>query len=175
MKSIVKPLLLSIALASAGMVAIAQSPATGTMAMAGAHDHGRMDPARMQQKRAAHMAELKAKLNLNGAQENAWAQFVAAMQPPADAGMRMGRENRQKMHEEWKTLTTPQRIDRMTAMKAERDAQTRKRTDATLAFYIALLPEQQQTFDANTLRMGGMSSHHGERGRGHGDKQHKHG
>lgn len=173
MKSIVKPLLLSIVLASAGVVAIAQSPATGTMAMAGAHDHGRMDPARMQQKRAAHMAELKAKLNLNGAQEDTWTQFVAAMQPPTDAGMKMNRENRQKMHEEWKTLTTPQRIDRMTAMKAERDAQMRKRTDATLTFYIALSPEQQQVFDANAMRMGSMNGRHGEHGRGHGDMQHK--
>jgi len=173
MKSIVKPLLLSIALASAGVVAIAQSPATGPMTMAGPRDHGRMDPAKMQQKRAEHMAELKAKLKLNGAQEGAWAQFVAAMQPPADAGKKMGREDRQKMHEQWKTLTTPQRIDRMTAMKAERDAQMRQRTDATLAFYIALSPEQQQVFDANAMRMGGMNSHHGMRGRG-GDMQHKH-
>lgn len=175
MKSFVKPLLLSIALASAGVVAIAQSPATGTMAMAGARDHGRMDPAKMQQKRAAHTAELKAKLNLNSAQESAWAQFVAAMQPPADAGMKAGREDHQKMREQWKPLTTPQRIDRMNAMKTERDAQMRKRTDATLAFYIALSPEQQQVFDANAMRMGGMNRHHGERGRGHSDMQHKHG
>lgn len=175
MKSIVKPLLLSIALASTGVVAIAQSPAIGTTAMSGAREHGRMDPARMQQKMAAHMADLKAKLNLNGAQEGAWVQFVGAMQPPADARMKMGRENRQKMHEEWKTLTTPQRIDRMTEMKAERDARMRKRTDATLAFYMALSPEQQQVFDANTMRMGGMQGHHGERGRGHDDKQRQHG
>jgi Spy/CpxP family protein refolding chaperone len=175
MKSIIKPLLLSIALASAGVVAIAQAPATGTMTMAGARDHGRMDPARMQQKRTAHMAELKGKLKLSGAQEGAWAQFVGAMQPPADAGMKMGRENRQKMHEEMKTLTTPQRIDRMITMKTERDAQMRKHTDATLTFYSALTPEQQQVFDANAMRMGGMNRHDGERGRGHGDKQHKHG
>ena len=50
MKSILKPLLLSMALAGAGvsMVAIAQTPAMGMMAHSGAHDHGRMDPARMQ-------------------------------------------------------------------------------------------------------------------------------
>ena len=53
------------------------------------------------------------------------------------------------------------------------EAQMRQRTDATLAFYIALSPEQQQVFDANAMRMGGMNSHHGMRGRG-GDMQHKH-
>ncbi|MEO8544652.1 MAG: Spy/CpxP family protein refolding chaperone [Burkholderiaceae bacterium] len=174
MKSIVKPLLLSVLLASAGMVAIAQSSGTAGTTMTGAHARGHMDPAKMQQHMAARMATLKAKLNLNGAQEGTWAQYMAAMQPPADAGKNMGREERQKMREEWKTMTTPQRIDRMNAMKTERDAQMRKRTDATLAFYTALSPEQQQVFDANAFM--GMGGPRGERGHGHhGDKPMKHG
>ena len=90
MKSILKPLLLSVVLACAGVTAIAQSPGMGAMTTTGAREHGRMDPAKMQQRMAAHMAELKAKLNLNGAQEDAWAQYVAAMQPPADAGRTHG-------------------------------------------------------------------------------------
>jgi len=171
MKSILKPLLLSMALAgaSASMVAVAQTPEMGMMAHAGGKDHGRMDPARMQQKIAAHKAELKAKLTLTGAQEDAWTQYVAAMQPPAGAGMHMGREDRQKMHEELKTLTTPQRIERMNTMKAQRDTQMGKRHDATLAFYGTLSAEQQQVFDANA--MGGHQGRGGERG----DKQRKHG
>ena len=173
MKSILKPLLLSMALAgaSASMVAVAQTPAMdmGMMAHAGAKDHGRMDPARMQQKIAAHTAELKTKLTLTGAQEDAWAQYVAAMQPPADAGKHMGRENRQRMREEWKTLTTPQRIERMNTMKAQRDTRMGKRQEATLAFYGTLSAEQQQVFDANA-----MAGHHG-RGGERGGKQHKHG
>lgn len=163
MKSILKPLLLSVALAGAGMTAIAQSPGMGAMAAAGGHEHGRMDPAKMQQRMAAHMAELKAKLKLTGAQEAAWTQYTAAMQPPADGGKHMNRDERQKMHAQWKTLTTPQRIEQMNAMKAERDAQMRKRADATLAFYGSLSAEQQQVFDANTMGMGG---HHGPRGPG---------
>lgn len=172
MKSILKPLLLSMALAgaSASMVAVAQTPATGQMAHSGARDHGRMDPARMQQKMAAHAAELKAKLNLNGAQEDAWAQYVAAMQPPADAAQRMGRDNRQKMREEWKAMTTPQRIERMNTMKAQRDAHMATRQQATLAFYATLSAEQQQVFDANAMG-GGRHGRGGERG----GKQHKHG
>ncbi len=169
MKSILKPLLLSMALASAGMVAIAQTPGMGMMAHSGAKDHGHMDPARMQQKMAAHAAQLKAKLNLNGAQEDAWAQYVGAMQPPADAGQHMGRDNRQKMREEWKTLTTPQRIERMNTMKAQRDAHMGQRQQATLAFYRILSAEQQLVFDANA--MGAHRGRDGERG----GKPHKHG
>ena len=171
MKSILKPLLLSIALAGAGasMVAVAQTPGMGMMAHSGAKDHGRMDPARMQQKMAAHAAELKAKLKLTGAQEETWTQYVAAMQPPADAGKRMGRENRQKMHEEMNKLTTPQRIERMNTMKAQRDTQMGKRQEATLAFYRTLSAEQQQVFDANA-----MGAHQGGRGE-RGGKQRRHG
>lgn len=174
MKSIVKPLLLSVLLASAGMVAIAQSAGTAGMTMTGAHAHGHMDPAMMQQHMAARMAQLKAKLNLSGAQEDTWAQYMAAIQPPVDADKKMGREEHQKMRDEWKAMTTPQRIDRMNTMKTERDAQMRKRTDATLVFYTALSPEQQQVFDANAFM--GMGGPRGERGHGHhGDKSVKHG
>ena len=173
MKSILKPLLLSMALAgaSASMVAVAQTPGMGMgmMAHSGAKDHGRMAPARMQQKMAAHAAELKAKLKLNGAQEESWTLFVAAMQPPADAGKNLGRENRQKMREEWKKLTTPQRIERMNTMKAQRDTQMGKRQEATLAFYRTLSAEQQQVFDAHA--MAGRQGRGGERG----GKQRRHG
>ncbi len=170
MKSILKPLLFSIALAGAGasMVAVAQTPAMGMMAHAGGKDHGRMDTARMQQKMAARTAELKAKLKLTSAQEEPWTQYVAAMQPPADAGMYMGRENRQKMREEMKALTTPQRIERMNTMKAQRDARMSKRQEATLTFYRTLSAEQQPVFDANA--MGGHHDQGGERG----GKQRKH-
>ncbi len=172
MRSVIKPLLLSVALATAGIVAGAQTPSTAATAMAhaDAKEHGRMDPSRMQQKMAERMAELKARLRLSGAQEDAWAQYLAAMQPPADAGQKMGRENRKQMHEEWKTLTTPQRIERMNAMKAQRDAHMLKRNEATLAFYQTLSPEQQQVFDANAMGAG----RHGHRGE-HGGKHRHHG
>lgn len=167
MKSIVKPLLLSSALLCAG-VTFAQTPASpGGMMHAASMHHGRMDPQRMQQRVSAHLAELKAKLGLNGAQEDAWAQYSAAMQAPADMAPRMGRENRQQMRGEWQALTTPQRIARMNEMRAQRDARLGKRNDATLAFYNTLSAQQQQVFDANT--MGGHDR------RGHGATQKKQG
>jgi len=169
MKSIFKPLLISAVLASSAMLVQAQSaPAGGGMMM---HAHGqkengqgRMDPAKMQERMAARAAELKGKLNLTAAQEGAWTDYLAAMQPPANR-MRMGRDERQKMHEEMQAMTTPQRLDRMAAMKAERDAHMHQSEQATRNFYDALTPAQQKVFDANTL----MGAGHGKGGqRRHG-------
>ena len=87
--------------------------------------------------------------------------------------MRMGRENRQKMREEMQALTTPQRIDRMTAMKAQRDAAMAKRGDATKTFYVALTPEQQKVFDASTARHFSRADHMGGMRQGKGPVQPK--
>ncbi len=154
MKSVFKPLLISALLATAGLCAYAQDasgPPRGGYAM---RHHGPMDPAKMQEMMAKRAAALKAKLNLGATQEGAWATYMAAMQAPADMGARMNPENRKKMHDEWAALTTPQRIDRMNEMKARRDAEMAKRSDATKAFYAALSPEQQKVFDTSTMRHG---------------------
>ena len=153
MKSIFKPLLVSALLASAGLGALAQgagtSPPPGDM-----QHHRAMDPAGMREMMAKRQAELKAKLNLTAIQDGAWASYTAAMQPPADRDARMNPENRKKIHEEMAKLTTPQRIDRMNAMKAQRDTEMTKRNDATKTFYAALTAEQQKVFDANSMHQG---------------------
>ena len=67
-------------------------------------------------------------------------------------------------------LTTPERIDRMRAMRAQHAAEADRRGEATKAFYATLTPEQQKTFDAQAHRgrpMGGMRG--GEGRHGHGD------
>ena len=165
-------LLGSAALASSG--AFAQTPAvTATPAPAAAvaqadttaapkAQHKRMDPAqrmeRMKEHRAKRLAALKDKLKLTGAQESAWTTYTAANQPPA--GPRPQRMDRA----EFAKLTTPQRLERMQTRQAERSAMFAKRADATKTFYAALTPEQQKTFDAETVHAGG----HGHRGhRGH--------
>jgi periplasmic protein CpxP/Spy len=157
MTSFIKPLLIAALLAGAGLSANAQ-PGPGMHGGGPMGQHQRMDPARMQERVAARQADLKAKLNLSPAQEGAWNAYLAAMQPPAGPGMRMGPDNRQKMHEEMQQLSTPERIDRMNALKAQRDVEMAKRQAATKNFYAALSPEQQKVFDANTM------------GRGHGDR-----
>lgn len=163
MKPVFKPLLIAGLLASLGFGAIAQSAGQTTPMPHGPIQH-RMDPSKMKEMVAKRQADLKARLTLSAGQEAAWNEFVTAMQPPADGGMRMGRENRQKMREEMQALTTPQRIDRMTEMKAQRDAAMAKRGDATKAFYAALTPEQQKVFDDSTLRQGGRQGGFGKPG-----------
>lgn len=116
---------------------------------------------RMQERMAKRQADLKAKLKLTPEQEGAWGQFTGAMQPPAKG---LSRPDPAEMAK----LTTPQRLEKMQAMKAEHDAQMTKRAEATKAFYAALTPEQQKVFDAETLHQGQHGGHggHGAMGKG---------
>lgn len=130
----------------------------------GDHHMGRQDPAKMQARMAKHQAALKAKLKITPAQEGAWTSFTTAMQPPARM---MGERPMAGQRAEFEKLTTPQRIDKMREMRtqrmAEMAAEMDKRGEATKAFYAALSPEQQKTFDAEHRKMGE------HRGRGHHD------
>ena len=131
-----------LALGSVG--AIAAPAADGTNATQSAQrEQGRhMNAERWQQKRAERAAALKAKLQLTDAQQPAWDAFQQAMQPTPHA--RIDREGMAK-------LTTPERIDRMRALRAQRDAEADRRGDAVKTFYAALTPEQQKVFDAQRM------------------------
>ena len=166
MKSIFKPLLITSVLATSALWAQAQTPpaAAPTQAQTRVMKHdGRMDPAKMHERMVARQAKLKAKLNLNAAQEGAWNDYVGAMQPPVNGMMGKSREERRKMFDDLKAMTTPQRLDRMTAMRADRTAQMQQRSQATRNFYDALTAEQQKTFDADTMMgaTGGWQGHKG--------------
>ena len=117
---------------------------------------GKMDPSRMEAMMAKRHAEMKAKLKITADQEGAWTSFTAAMKPPA--AMDHKRPDRAEMDK----LTTPERIDKMRAMRAERmtamNAAMDKREDATKTFYAALNADQKKVFDAEHARMG---SHRG--------------
>jgi len=157
MTSIFKPLLIASLLAVAGISVQAHGmggPQSGPMSQ-----HQRMDPAKRQEVVATHQADLKAKLKLSPAQEGAWNAFTASMQPPANMGMRMSSESRQARHDEMSKLSTPERMGRMNAFKAQRDAEMAKRQDATKTFYAALTPDQQKVFDANAMGRGGRGGH----------------
>ena len=131
---------------------------------------GRHDPAKMQAYVAKRLTALKEKLKLTPAQEPAWTSFAGSMQPPAP-GTAHGRIERGEMAK----LTTPERIDKMRAMRAQRAAEMDKRGDAAKTFYAALTPEQQKVFDANAMqhRPGGPGWHdcRGEHRRGGPDAQ----
>jgi hypothetical protein len=158
--------LIAAALLALGFAANAQ-PAPGAAAPGaglGGHSHemmghhGRMDPAKMherlQQRMAERQAQLKQKLQITPAQEGAWTAYVAAMQPPANI-QRVDRA-------EFAKLTTPERIDRMRALRTAHHAEMDKRGEATKSFYAALTAEQKKVFDAESLR-GRRGGHH----RGH--------
>lgn len=108
---------------------------------------GRMEKMREHkaERHAQHLTELKSKLNLQGAQEPAWNSFTQSMQHPA----RMARPERATFEQ----MTTPERLDQMQAMKAQRDAHMQQRAEATKAFYATLNADQKQVFDQETARM----------------------
>jgi len=158
-------------LAAAGATAVAQTapvtpvPASAAMGKADGHHGermGRHDPAKRQAMMAKRQAEMKAKLKITPAQEGAWTAFTAAMQPSVH-GARPTTEQRAEIDK----LTTPERIDKMRAMRTQRMAEMTTTMDqrgaATKTFYAALNAEQQKTFDAEHQKMGKREGrgHHG--------------
>ncbi|RZJ19235.1 MAG: hypothetical protein EOO54_15045 [Haliea sp.] len=157
--------------ASLGFAATAQTtPTAPGTAPSAAHQGHRGDPARMQermakmqQRIAERMAELKQKLQITSGQEAAWTSFTNAMKPGARVHM-----DRSAMA----ALSTPDRIDQMRAMRSQRNAEMDRRADATKAFYNVLTAEQKKVFDSETLRRGHGGGHGGHRGHG-GHGHHK--
>ena len=138
----------------------AQKPTKANAPMSAEHRAQRMEQRRanMQDRMAQHPAQLKQNLELSAVQEPAWNAFIASMKM-GERPARLGHMDRAEVQK----MTTPERIERMRAQRAQRQAEADKRTDATLAFYASLNPAQQMTFDAQTMRqqhhMGGQSGH----------------
>ena len=161
-------------LATAGAGAIAQkaAPATSGMPAASATSSphgermGRHDPAKMQALVTSRLAEMKTRLNLTPAQEGAWTTFTAAMQPPAGMATRTGWRQSPEQRAEMAKLSTPERIDKMRALRTARMTEMNtamdKRGEATKTLYAALTPAQQKVFDAEHSAMRG-----GQHGGGH--------
>lgn len=103
-----------------------------------------------------HMAQLKTALKLAPGQEAAWNTFMASTGPTKPSMAHPGGSEAPKP---WSQLTTPERLDQMQAMHADRYAQMNRRMEATRVFYASLTAEQQKIFDAQG---GGM--HHGAMG-----------
>jgi len=116
----------------------------------------RPDPAAMAERR---IERLRTVLQLTPQQEPALRAFVEAIRPPGDRRARMG-----EARAEMAGLTTPQRLDRMQARMAERQAMFERRAAATKRFYAQVSPSQQKAFDA----MGPMGGRHGKGRMGHG-------
>ena len=100
--------------------------------------------AKRAERREKKLQELKVFLQLQGNQEAAWSNFYAEMQKTMKKPLRMKPEELEK-------LTTPERIEKMKAMKAERDSLFNQRIAAVTTFYSSLNPQQQKVFDAQAL------------------------
>jgi methylphosphotriester-DNA--protein-cysteine methyltransferase len=89
-------------------------------------------------------------LNLGPQQEDGWKAFQqsyamdpAAMARQRDAGAAMAR------------MTAPQRVDQSIAMMRDDLEAEQRRGTALKAFYATLTPQQQRTFDRETLQQDG--------------------
>ena len=175
MKTGLKSLLIAGLLANAALAAHAQttSPAAAPAPMAAASGHsmhhgmrGRMDPAKMEAMMAKRMGELKTKLKITPAQESNWSAFTTAMKPPART------EHPRPDRAEMEKLTTPERIDKMRALRAQRMADRQAQMDiretATKTFYATLDAEQKKTLDAAHSKMMQRWGEH--KGKDHGPR-----
>jgi periplasmic protein CpxP/Spy len=155
MKHACKHLLAAGLLATLAFASTAQTqpatPAAAPAASAREH-HGRFDSARMQERIVKRQAALKHKLQITPAQEGAWASYIAAMKPPADAKL--------PQRGELEKLTTPERIDRMREIRNAHMAEMDKRGEATKALYAVLSADQKKVFDAETAPRGRHMHHH---------------
>lgn len=162
MKPAYKHLVAATALALVGLTAGAQAPQPAVVApgpAAAMQGHGPMmqhHQERQQQRAAQRQARLKQILQITPAQEGAWSTWIASRQ--------MARPVRRGQFDGFAQLTTPERIDRMRALRAERAAEADRRGEATKSFYAALTPAQQKAFDAlqaeRGLRRDGHRGHH---------------
>lgn len=117
---------------------------------------------RMGKRMEERQAQLKTALKLNANQEAAWNQYQQAMKPPAGANPTGGAAD-------WSKLTTPQRLEKMQALHAERQQHMAQHVQATQQFYAALTPEQQKVFDSmQNHGKGGREGHNGKREHRHG-------
>ncbi|WCM93193.1 Spy/CpxP family protein refolding chaperone [Acidovorax sp. NCPPB 2350] len=148
-------------LAALAVPAFAQPapPPAAAPAPAGAERPHRMpSPEERQARMARHAEALKQKLQLTPAQQPAWETFTAAMRPQGPRPARLDMEGMDR-------LTTPERIDRMRAVRAQRGAEADRRDEAVKTFYAALNPTQQKVFDEESRRMHGHDGMRGKDGR----------
>jgi len=135
-------------------------PSSGPPPERGQYDgqraHARPDPAQMAERRAQHLRDT---LQLRPDQDAALRAYIEASRPDFHRGERGERG-------EARTMTTPERLDRMRARMAEHQAAFERRAEATKRFYAQLSPSQQRAFDVVGWKGGrhGRGGHGGHRG-----------
>lgn len=92
------------------------------------------------------LAKLHDDLHLSQDQERSWDAYVAAIRPTADMMAR-----RQATQDLLPMVPTPRRIALLQANMEKDAADLRRQGAAVIAFYNQLTPNQQRTFDMDTL------------------------
>ena len=162
-------------LAATGAIGIAQTAEPAKRAHRADHH------ARMAEHHQQRLEQLKSRLQLTPEQEPAWRAYLARTGPGSYAAHSADRADKAERprRSDLASLSTPERIEQMKAWQAERDAARQQRMDATLSFYRALDPKQQQVFDQVTasgfMRAGMKAGGHGGKHRHghHGDHGHQ--
>lgn len=140
--------LLAVALAIALPVWAQNTPAAGSP-QSGEHGAHAQRTQMMERMKAGHerrLQELKLKLQLSAEQEPAWAAFASAMTArPTHSRPDMA---------QLALLPTPERIERMKALREQRQAQINaqmdQRAQAARSFYNLLQEPQKKVFDEET-------------------------
>jgi Spy/CpxP family protein refolding chaperone len=165
MNPIVKRYLMVAAILAAIAGVSANATAQGSNHPTGQHTQ-RME--HMHKRHTDQQIQLKSTLKITASQEAAWNTYVTSTAPYASANPRG------LAKDDLSTMTTPQRMDHMQAMRAAHDAVMTKRIEAVKALYAALTPEQQKVFDTQTrggFHRTGMKGEHRMDGKGgHGER-----
>ncbi|MFN4004169.1 MAG: Spy/CpxP family protein refolding chaperone [Hylemonella sp.] len=143
MQARIPSLILAAALAGGTAAAFAHGDGPGL----GSGPRGEAMQAHWQEHMARRAAELKAKLQLSPEQEQAWTRYLEALKPQQPPT----RPDPQELAR----LTTPERLDRLRALRQQREAEMERRDEATRAFYATLNADQQKAFDQHTARFWG--------------------
>jgi hypothetical protein len=142
-------LAVSILLTGSALATVIPAQAQPMMGDMGMHHNEGSGHERMAKRWEQGQAGLKNKLHLTSAQEPAWNNFVQGMKVPAKS------LTPPLDHDALAKLTTPERIEKMTAAHeanlATMQTHIKQRTEATRAFYSQLSGEQQKVFDAESL------------------------
>ncbi len=101
---------------------------------------------RRAERQQKYLNELKVYLQLQAHQEAAWQIFSNAVKTPVKRAMSFKPSELEK-------LSTPERIDKVMASKAEKDLEITNRMNASKTFYTSLTPTQQKVFDTHTLKL----------------------
>ena len=145
-------------------VAESPIPAAGMGRM---HNLGMMQKIRdmKEHRNAQHLEALKAALKIMPEQDSNWTAFSSSMKP---AGPRTDK----RFLEDIDKLTTPERIDKMMAFKAQRDTELNKRAEATKTFYTVLSEDQKKIFDQHTAKFINKMAHKQSGGHEHMMRHH---